>query len=111
MRWYNTGIKYTDKPFIKKITIARRGICMVGYECRIYALSSRCPHAGEDLSRGWCSEGKLICPYHRFSYSLETGRGSLGQNDYVDSYPVKLDGNDIYIGIDSFWEKLKSMFK
>jgi len=111
MRWYNTGISYTDKPFIKKITIVRRSICLVGYEGQIYALSSRCPHAGEDLGRGWCSDGKLICPYHRFSYNLETGRGSPGQNDYVDSYPVKLDGNNIYIGIDSFWQKLKGMFK
>jgi len=112
MKWYKIpGITNTDQPFIKKIKIANKNICLVGYEGELFAVSAVCPHAGEDLSRGWCKENKLVCPVHRFSYSLETGRGSEGQNDYIDTFPVEIRGNDIYIGITGFWEKIKDGFK
>lgn len=110
MKWFKVdGINPTD-TFIKKIAAQGKSICIVGYEGKIYALSARCPHAGEDLSRGWCSEGKLVCPVHRFSYSLENGRGSTGQGDYVRTYPVKISNGNIYIGINSFWQKVKDLF-
>ncbi|WP_461452523.1 Rieske (2Fe-2S) protein [Mucilaginibacter sp.] len=112
MNWYKvTGIKNTDQPFIKKVSAANKSICLVGYEGKLFAVSATCPHAGEDLSRGWCKEGKLVCPVHRFSYNLNTGRGSEGQNDYVETYPVEIRGDDIYIGITGFWEKIKQAFK
>jgi 3-phenylpropionate/trans-cinnamate dioxygenase ferredoxin subunit len=83
----------------------------VGYENNIYALSARCPHAGGDLTTGWCKDGKLVCPVHRYSFDLKTGKGSEGQNDFIESYPVKIRNNEIYIGITSFWEKIKQGFK
>ena len=112
MKWYKIpGIQTTTEPFIKKVKAGDKSICLVGYEGEIFALSSRCPHAGEDLSWGWCKNKKLICPIHRYSYDLDTGKGSEGQNDYVDTYPVKIKDDDIYIGVDSFWEKLIKALK
>lgn len=111
MKWYKVPeVKKTNKPFIKKVKIANKSICLVGYEGEVFAVSATCPHAGGDLSRGWCKEGKLVCPIHRFSYNLHSGRGSEGQNDYVETYPVELRGEDIYIGITGFWEKIKKAF-
>jgi len=112
MKWYKIpDIKNADQPLIKKVKIDNKSICLVGYEGELFAISAICPHAGEDLSRGWCMEGKLVCPVHRFSYNLQTGRGSKGQNDYVETYAVEVRGGDVYIGITGFWEKLKQAFK
>lgn len=109
MKWHAViGLEPTDHPFIKKIKVAGKNLCLIGYEKKIFALGATCPHAREDLSRGWCKDGKLVCPVHRFSYDLETGKGSLGQNDYVESYPVKIAGNVVYVGIESYWDKLLS---
>ncbi|RVU00892.1 Rieske (2Fe-2S) protein [Mucilaginibacter limnophilus] len=111
MQWYKVpDLNFTGQPFIRKEKIAGKQICLVGYEGEVFAMGSRCPHAGEDLSGGWCKDGKLVCPVHRYSYQLTTGRGSPGQNDYVETYPVKLKRNEVYVGIGSFWEKLKAMF-
>jgi nitrite reductase/ring-hydroxylating ferredoxin subunit len=111
MKWYRIpGVEITDKPFIKKIKAGNKSICLVGYEGRLFALSARCPHAGGDLSLGWCNNGKLICPIHRYSFDLQTGKGSEGQNDYINSYTIKIEGEFIYIGVDSFWEKIKQAF-
>jgi nitrite reductase/ring-hydroxylating ferredoxin subunit len=112
MKWYKIpGIKNTSEPFIKKVKAGNKSICLVGYDGNIFALGATCPHAGADLSEGWCNNGKLICPYHRYSYNLHTGKGSEGQNDYINSYPVEIRDNDIYIGITSFWGKIKQGFK
>ena len=112
MTWYEIpGVKPTVKPFIKRVKAGGKTICLIGYENEVFALSAKCPHAGGDLTQGWCKEGKLICPLHRYSFDLRTGKGSEGQNDYIDSYPVEIKDDSIYIGIDSFWEKFKQAFK
>jgi nitrite reductase/ring-hydroxylating ferredoxin subunit len=112
MKWYRIpDIQPTNKPFIKKVKAGGKTLCLVGYESKIFALSAKCPHAGGDLSAGWCKEGKLICPVHRYSFNLETGKGSEGQNDYINSYPVEIRDNAVYVGISSFWEKFKQAFK
>lgn len=112
MKWYKIpGIQNTNEPFIKKVKVANKNICLIGYEGKIFALSSTCPHAGADLSQGWCTNQRLVCPIHRYSYDLTTGKGSEGQNDYIDAYPVEVKGEDIYIGITGFWEKITQAFK
>jgi len=108
MKWYKLpGIQNTDKSFISKIKVGGKSICLVGFEGHIYALSSVCPHAGADLSEGLCVKGKIVCPYHRYTYNLETGKGGEGQNDFVETYAVNIKDNDIYIGVKSFWDKLR----
>lgn len=108
MKWYKIpNIKNTDKPFITKAKAGGKNICLVGFEGQVYALSSVCPHAGADLSEGLCVNGKIVCPYHRYTYNLATGKGGEGQNDFVATYPVNIMDDEIYIGISSFWDKLR----
>ena len=112
MKWYKIpGIENTEQPFIKKVKAGNKSICLVGYEGKLFAVGATCPHAGGDLSRGWCKDAKLVCPIHRFSYDLNTGKGSEGQNDYIDAYPVEIRKDGIYIGITGLWEKIKQAFK
>jgi len=111
MKWYRVPVEDINKPFIKKIKAGTKSICLVGYEGKIFALGATCPHAGGDLSIGWCNNGKLVCPFHRYSYDLETGKGSTGQNDYINTYPVEIREQSVYIGVSTFWEKLKAIFE
>jgi nitrite reductase/ring-hydroxylating ferredoxin subunit len=112
MNWYPIpDVQLTGKPFIKKVKVRGKTLCLVSVDDKVYALGARCPHASGDLTQGWCKEGKLICPVHRYSYNLETGKGSDGQNDYIESYPVEIKGKTVYVGISSFWDKLKQAFK
>ncbi|MBB6127651.1 Rieske (2Fe-2S) protein [Mucilaginibacter lappiensis] len=107
MRWYKTELSsYGDKPFIKKVKIGGKSICLVGFEGAVYALSAICPHAGADLSEGLCVKGKIVCPYHRYTYNLETGKGGEGRSDFVTTYPVDIRDDGIYVGVKSFWDRL-----
>jgi nitrite reductase/ring-hydroxylating ferredoxin subunit len=112
MDWYKIpDVQDPHKAFIKKVKAGGKNICLVGYEGEVYALGATCPHAGAELSGGWCKDGKIICPFHRYSYSLQTGRGDPGQNDYVDTYPVEVREDGVYVGIASFGDKWKQIFK
>ncbi len=109
MKWYKIpDIKPINEPFIKKVKVGGKSICLVSYEGGIYAMASSCPHAGYDLSEGLCAKGKIVCPYHRYTYELTTGKGGEGQNDFLETYKVEIRDDEIYIGIKSFWDKVRN---
>jgi nitrite reductase/ring-hydroxylating ferredoxin subunit len=112
MNWYkvldNNNLKY---PFIKKVKAGGKWICLVGVDNEVCALSAKCPHAGADISQGWCKDGKLICPFHRYSYDIHTGRGSEGQGDYIQTYPVEIRKDGVYVGVKEMWGFIAKLFK
>lgn len=112
MKWYKVpDFELPDKPFLEKVKVGGKSVCLVGYEGEIYAISAYCPHAGGLLSGGWCVAGKIICPIHRYAYDLKTGKGDPGQNDFVEVYGVEQRDDGLYIGITGFWERVIKGFK
>lgn len=109
MKWLKVPVgAETDKPYIKKVKAGNKTVCIICHEGKLYATSTHCPHAGEDLSYGYVNpDGKLVCPVHRYCYSLENGRGCEGQGDYLENYPVKIEKGEVFIGIAGFWERVK----
>lgn len=107
MKWFKlfaVGI-LTSPDFIKLITVSGKKLCIVKEGQRIFAVQNKCPHAGADLSQGWCDKGNLVCPYHRHEFNLETGRGAPGQGDYINTYPVEIREEGVYVGIKEPWWK------
>lgn len=45
---------------------------------RVGALADRCPHRGMRLSKGWLAEGRLVCPYHGWSFDTRGEGRSAG---------------------------------
>lgn len=104
MNWIEIPAQHVqDLKGIRKLKIAGRSICLIPYEGKVYATSARCPHAGADLSGGWCEEGRLICPYHRHAFDLASGRGDPGQGDYIRTFPLKYENNKWFIGMKKPW--------
>lgn len=104
--WYSVGkttdfptdggacIKYKDKQ-IAVYNFTRRG--------EWYACQNLCPHKMEMvLSRGMIGSAddipKVACPMHKKTFSLKTGKG-LSDEDYsISVYPVKIEGEEVFIG-------------
>ena len=69
-----------------------------------FATQNLCPHKQQMvLSRGMIGtqggEPKVACPFHKKTFSLETGK-CMGDEDYqIATYPVKVEGNLIFIGL------------
>lgn len=91
------------EAFIRKIKAGNKSLCLVGFEGEIYAISAKCPHAGGELAGGWCENGQIVCPLHRYQYNLKTGKGADGQGDYVDVFPVEVREDGIYVQVKKRW--------
>ncbi len=68
-----------------------------------YACQNVCPHKMEMvLSRGMIGDQngipKVACPLHKKTFSLENGENLNGDLDPIATYPVKVEGDIVYIG-------------
>ncbi|HMR20097.1 MAG TPA: Rieske (2Fe-2S) protein [Sphingobacterium sp.] len=109
MRWIEIPAKFLNKDTdaIQLVKLPGKSFCLVYYEGCFVAFSRKCPHAGAPFEQGWRDGDHIVCSYHRQRFDLRTGRGEIGQGNYIDIYPTKCEENRWYIGIrPSFWEKL-----
>lgn len=101
-----------EADFIKKINASGKNLCAIKTDGKLLVVQNRCPHAGADLSEGWCSNGNIVCPYHRYEFDLESGRGKAGQGNYINIYPVKTGDNGIYVGLkESWWNQIRYLLQ
>jgi len=106
MKWHKIEEQLPDEEFVMPVKVDGKKLCLVRHAQQLYAVQNTCPHAGGILSGGWCKNGHLICPIHRWEYSLTNGRGATGQGDYIETYPVETRTDGIYIGLkESIWKK------
>ncbi len=103
MNWYKIDAEIPDIDFVKQININGKKLCLVRDQEILYVIQNTCPHAGGILSEGWCKNGHIICPIHRWEYNLETGRGAEGQGDYIDKYPIDQRSDGVYVGFKEGW--------
>ncbi|WP_316799357.1 Rieske (2Fe-2S) protein [Pedobacter frigidisoli] len=109
MKWFKAlnKIQIPGSGTIKTVNVNGKQLCIINDEENLTATQSHCPHAGGHFSGGWCKNGHLICPIHRFEYSLSTGRGAGGQGDYINIYPTDFREDGLYVGFEeSWWSKL-----
>lgn len=109
LKWHKLTIDIPEADFVQEIQVNGKKLCIVKNAGQLYVVQNTCPHAGGILSDGWCKNGNLVCPIHRWEYNLKTGRGAEGQGNYIDTYPLENRPDGIYVGIKEGW--LKSLFK
>ena len=66
---------------------------------RYFAVQRQCVHRGGDLSEGIVSRGYIICPNHGWRFSTATGRHAEASEYCLASYPVRVVGDAIEVGI------------
>ncbi|MFM7024126.1 MAG: Rieske (2Fe-2S) protein [Flavobacteriales bacterium] len=86
---------------LKRIHIDEKYICLVHFNGQLSAVADKCPHQGASLSWGYCNEsGQVVCPWHHYAFSLKTGRVQQDSGEAVDVFPVKVEEDGVYIGIE-----------
>lgn len=75
-------------------------ICLALLDQQFYAVEDRCSHQGESLSKGKINYlGEVICPWHGYRFNLKTGRESDERSKDIGCYPIREDGQGIFIGL------------
>ncbi len=104
-RWVQVG-KAWDFPKDGGATIkyGKTQIAVFNFASRgeWYATQNMCPHKREFvLSRGMIGDAngkpKVACPVHKKTFSLESGKCLSGDDYSVEVFPVRVDGDDVYL--------------
>ena len=96
---------------------ANGGVCVKYHDVQIalfyfkrrnewFASQNLCPHRRQMvLSRGLIGsqqgEPKVACPFHKKTYSLVTGQCLSGDECSIKTYPVRVENNFVYIGVEN----------
>jgi nitrite reductase/ring-hydroxylating ferredoxin subunit len=112
MIWHKIPKTDLKDAEIQVVNLDGKKVCLVYDGQHYYATALNCPHAGASLEHGWCENGYLVCPVHRYQYNLKNGRGAIGQGDYLPNYPVKEEKDYLLICIKKSWmNQLLNIFK
>jgi nitrite reductase (NADH) small subunit len=67
----------------------------------LFALDDRCPHKGGPLSQGIVYGHTVACPLHNWCIELATGCAVAPDQGAIRRYPVKVEGDVIFIRLSS----------
>jgi nitrite reductase (NADH) small subunit len=65
----------------------------------LYALRNHCPHMGGELGEGELRDGVVACPWHGWRFNVETGKHVATELVSVRTFPVRVKGDDVYVGV------------
>lgn len=89
------------------VNIGECPVCVVRSDGTVYALRDECTHQAVPLSDGEVTDGSIECWLHGSRFDLATGRAlSRPATQPVDVYPVRIDGNDVFVRLDAHGRSL-----
>lgn len=76
-------------------------ICLARHNEQWFAFAYKCPHAGGIMAEGYLDAlGNVVCPLHRYKFSLANGRNVTGEGYYLKHWPVEQREDGIYVGLE-----------
>ncbi len=82
-----------------EVTVNSKVVCILSVNNSLGACAQKCPHAGGILSKGYVDAvGNIVCPLHRYKFSIKNGRNTSGEGYFLKTYPVEVRENGVFIG-------------
>jgi 3-phenylpropionate/trans-cinnamate dioxygenase ferredoxin component len=101
VRYVRVG-KASDVPSgrAEVFDVEDRKIAVFRLEDAFYAIEDICTHDGGPLAEGEIEDDQVICPRHGARFNIKTGLAlTMPAVTPVESYPVRVEGNELYIGL------------
>lgn len=94
-----SGISFNDAG-LAEIEVNGRMVCIARQGQQLFACAQKCPHAGALLVEGrFDALGNLVCPLHKYKFSLKNGRNVSGEGYHLKTYPVEISEKGVFIHI------------
>ena len=104
-KWYKIADTIEEINFstdgLVEVEVNCKKICVVLKNEMLFACTAKCPHAGGNMSHGYVDAlGNIVCPLHRYKFSLTNGRNVSGEGYFLKNYPIEIRINGIFIGFE-----------
>ena len=94
-------IAHTDDVFegdVVGIEIAEKSIALYQVDGEVFATDNMCTHGNARLCDGFLEGHEIECPFHQGRFDIRSGKALCAPlTEDVKTYPVKIDGNRIFI--------------
>ncbi len=84
---------------VRPVQAGDRSIALTCFEGKIGALDNACPHQGGPLGEASIEDRWLRCPWHGWDFHPLTGGSPDGHDDGVQTYPVELREDGVYVQV------------
>lgn len=74
-----------------------RAVALFNVDGGIFALDGVCPHAGGPIGEGTMEGSVVTCPWHGYSFDVETGACENHPEAVATCYKVSVQGEDILL--------------
>ena len=93
--------KTSDIPTGTGKVVEVGGATLAIFNCdgKFYAIDNTCRHRGGPLGEGSLSGTTVTCPWHGWEYDVTSGACQMDQSITVQTYDVKVDGDDILVSV------------
>jgi 3-phenylpropionate/trans-cinnamate dioxygenase ferredoxin subunit len=103
-KWYKIAESENELAFasnnIAIASIDGKKICIGKYNNELFAFAYTCPHASGMLAEGYIDPlGNIVCPVHRYKFSLQNGRNTSGEGYYLKRWPVEIRDEEVFVGM------------
>jgi 3-phenylpropionate/trans-cinnamate dioxygenase ferredoxin component len=83
----------------KAVEVSGKAIALFNVDGKVYATDHTCLHQGGPLGEGTLEGDVVTCPWHMWQYNVRTGENLEDSMLKVDTYPVRVSGDDIEVEI------------
>jgi len=83
----------------KVVSVSGREVLLVNVRGSIFAVENECPHQGSRMDAAVVKEAYISCPRHGYRFSLTDGSCAEHPELELKTFPVKLEGDDIFVDI------------
>lgn len=83
----------------KEFACGNKTICVANVNGTITAMDNVCLHRGGPLGQGVIEDGKVVCPWHGWTWDPATGAATHNANAKVAVYSVKVEHGDLMIEV------------
>lgn len=101
-KWFKIADHVNEIDFqqnrIAVIEVNNKKLCIGQHNEKLFAFAYKCPHAGGIMSDGYIDAiGNVVCPLHRYKFSLTNGRNVTGEGYFLKNWPVEEREDGIYV--------------
>lgn len=82
------------------VSVGKWDILLCRYEDKIYALQNLCTHEYRELTGGYLTKGKIVCPFHGACFNLITGESCNSTASVsIKTFPVRIRDDIIEVAL------------
>jgi nitrite reductase/ring-hydroxylating ferredoxin subunit/Fe-S cluster biogenesis protein NfuA len=94
-----TTVDLIPESSILVVSVAGKSLILYRQNLNITCYQNACSHLSHPLDGGQVNQGVITCPAHGFQYKLETGECITVPDVSLQSYPVQIKGDNVFVQI------------